>query len=78
MERQLLMALYAARGLSYMTAADILSAHPVTFEGRSPQGIHQTAASLVRKGMIEKGTLFTSDGSVGYHIREAGVEAIRG
>lgn len=77
-ERQLLAALYAARGLAIMTPADILSAYPVTFEGRSPQGIHQTAASLVRKGMAEKiHDEFNGGHVVGYRIRPAGAEALR-
>jgi hypothetical protein len=73
-ERQLLTALYGARGLKNMTSFELLSAYPHTFEGRTSQGIHQTAASLVRKGLVEKGR---RAGLVTYRIRlEAGVRAL--
>lgn len=74
-ERQLLKALYAARGLASVTALDIISAHPVTFAGRSPQGIHQTAASLVRKGMAERD--LDSYGYTRYRISGAGEAVLR-
>jgi Fe2+ or Zn2+ uptake regulation protein len=74
-ERQLLEVLYAARGLRILTPADILSSHPVTFEGRSPQGIHATAASLARKGLVY--TDQDDNGHVAYHIRQAGADVLR-
>lgn len=74
-EKQFLEALYAARGLKYMTVPELLSAHPETFKGRSPQGLHQTAGPLVRLGYVFKET--TESGHVGYHIRTAGVDALK-
>lgn len=75
-ERQLLKCFYTARGLFSMSAPEVLSAHPVTFEGRSPQGIHQTAASLVRKGLLVRAP--TDNLVMRYRITDAGIAVCRG
>lgn len=77
-ECALLKALYAARGLQIMTAADLLSAYPETFGGRTAAGIRQTVASLVRKGLAGRDQTFSPLGRLvtGYYIREAGCRVL--
>lgn len=75
-ERDILKALHAARGLEFMTAADLKSAHPVTFESHSPAGISLAASRLVRKGLVER-SYARGGGIAAFHIRQAGEEVLR-
>lgn len=56
------------------TPADLIREYPATFGQRSPQGVHQTAASLVRKHLVYK--LHDEQGHVCYEINHSGQMAL--
>jgi hypothetical protein len=75
-ERQMLDALVRnGKPSAPKTPAELIHDYPSTFGNRSPQGVHQTAASLVRKGLIYR--LHDEAGHVCYEINYAGLSAIR-
>ena len=65
-ERDILEAL-AARPALAVSPAQLIEQLPATFGKRSPQGLHQTAVSLVHKRLIGRGS--DLDGHTVYQIR---------
>lgn len=66
-EREMLAQLLARPGQPH-TPAEMISDNPAVFGRRTPQGLHMTAASLARKGLVYRASRAGS-GYVGYQIK---------
>lgn len=60
---------------TWMRPVQMISRNRDLFGDHTPQGLHMTCASLVRKGWLER---YPGPLGVSYHITPAGYDKIRG